>query len=159
MAYPLRSAVEAAAPRRAAPPPRRVSGRAWREDGALRVRLGVMHPMDTGLVSNVARFNIEQLDIRDADNRLLARQSRYRIDAEMVRDGALEMSGLLTPTIGGRSVFPYQPEGYYANCNTFGGVLINEHAQAMSTAGAPIPGLYVAGGATGGPDGIRSHTG
>ena len=32
-----------------------------------------MHPMDTGLVSNVARFNIEQLDIRDADNRLLAR--------------------------------------------------------------------------------------
>ncbi len=64
-----------------------------------------------------------ELRNRDPYNRLLARQSRYRIDAEMVRDGALAMSGLLSPIIGGRSVFPYQPEGYYANCNTFGGVL------------------------------------
>jgi hypothetical protein len=50
---------------------------------------------------------------RDPDNRLLARQSRFRIDAEMVRDNALSVSGLLWPSVGGRSVRPYQPEGYY----------------------------------------------
>jgi len=60
---------------------------------------------------------------KDPYNRLFARQSRYRVEAELIRDGALAMSGLLAPHIGGRSVFPYQPEGYYANCNTFGGVL------------------------------------
>lgn len=59
----------------------------------------------------------------DPYNRLVAHQSRFRVEAELVRDGALAMSGLLSETIGGRSVFPYQPEGYYANCNTFGGVL------------------------------------
>lgn len=63
----------------------------------------------------------EALRARDPYNRLLARQSRFRVEAEMVRDGALAMSGLLVPTVGGRSIFPYQPEGYYANCNTFGG--------------------------------------
>lgn len=60
---------------------------------------------------------------KDPYNRLYARQSRFRVEAELIRDGALAMSGLLAPNIGGRSVFPYQPEGYYANCNTFGGVL------------------------------------
>ncbi len=65
----------------------------------------------------------ETLRAQDPFNRLYARQSRYRIEAELVRDGALAISGLLAPDIGGRSVFPYQPEGYYANCNTFGGVL------------------------------------
>ncbi|MBY0522314.1 MAG: DUF1553 domain-containing protein [Gemmataceae bacterium] len=49
----------------------------------------------------------------DARNRLLARQSRLRLDAEIVRDTALTSSGLLTPTIGGPSVFPPQPEGVY----------------------------------------------
>ena len=66
---------------------------------------------------------------RDPYNRLLARQSRYRVEAELVRDSALEISGLLAETIGGRSVFPYQPEGYYANCNTFGGVLAYDTEQ------------------------------
>jgi len=47
----------------------------------------------------------------DPENRLLARQSRHRIDAELVRDAALAASGLLTPEIGGPSVFPPQPEG------------------------------------------------
>lgn len=37
--------------------------------------------------------------------------------------------------------------------NTFGGILINEHAQALAASGAPIPGLYAAGGATGGLEG------
>jgi cytochrome c553 len=51
----------------------------------------------------------------DAKNRLLARQGRPRIAAEFVRDTALRVSGLLTPKIGGRSVKPYQPAGYWAD--------------------------------------------
>lgn len=57
------------------------------------------------------------LDEKDAYNRLLARQSRWRLDAEVVRDNALALSGLLVPEIGGPSVRPYQPTGYYANLN------------------------------------------
>lgn len=50
---------------------------------------------------------------RDADNRLLSRGTRYRMDAEMVRDYALAVSGLLSPKIGGPSVKPYQPPGVW----------------------------------------------
>jgi mono/diheme cytochrome c family protein len=49
----------------------------------------------------------------DARNRLLARQSRVRLDAEVVRDVALAASGLLTRKVGGPSVHPPQPEGIY----------------------------------------------
>lgn len=51
------------------------------------------------------------LDQRDANNRLLARQARLRLDAEIVRDTALAASGLLSAKIGGPSVYPPQPEG------------------------------------------------
>jgi hypothetical protein len=51
----------------------------------------------------------------DFDNRWLTRQNRYRLDAEFVRDNALAISGLLEPQVGGRSVKPYQPEGYWAS--------------------------------------------
>ena len=47
----------------------------------------------------------------DANNTLLARQSRVRLSAELIRDSALSVSGLLDPTIGGKSVRPPQPEG------------------------------------------------
>ncbi|MFB3921088.1 MAG: PSD1 and planctomycete cytochrome C domain-containing protein [Terriglobia bacterium] len=50
---------------------------------------------------------------RDPYNRLLARGPRFRLEAEMVRDQALAVSGLLSPRIGGPSVFPYQPEGVW----------------------------------------------
>lgn len=53
----------------------------------------------------------------DPENRLLARQSRFRLDAELVRDNALAVSGLLVSTVGGPSVKPYQPAGYYAQLN------------------------------------------
>ena len=53
----------------------------------------------------------------DPANRELARQTAYRVDAELVRDAALEISGLLVPTIGGPSVKPYQPAGYWENLN------------------------------------------
>lgn len=54
---------------------------------------------------------------KDPDNRLVARQSRFRLDAELVRDNALAVSGLLVRTIGGPSVKPYQPDGYWENLN------------------------------------------
>lgn len=47
----------------------------------------------------------------DPNNKLLARQSRVRLDAEIVRDVALSASGLLSPKIGGPPVFPPQPDG------------------------------------------------
>ena len=50
---------------------------------------------------------------RDPENRLLARASRFRLPAELVRDNALRVSGLLVNTIGGPSVFPYQPPGLW----------------------------------------------
>ena len=50
---------------------------------------------------------------KDADNRLLSRGPRFRMDGEMVRDYALASSGLLASRIGGPSVRPYQPEGVW----------------------------------------------
>jgi hypothetical protein len=58
-----------------------------------------------------------KLQERDPDNRWLARQGRFRLDAEMVRDNALQVSGLLVDTIGGPSVKPYQPAGYWSHLN------------------------------------------
>ncbi len=58
-----------------------------------------------------------ELRTRDPLNRLLARQSAFRIDAELVRDNALKVSGLLEAAIGGPSVKPYQPDGYWENLN------------------------------------------
>ena len=49
----------------------------------------------------------------DPANRLLSRGPRFRMDAEVIRDQALCLSGLLVPTIGGPSVKPYQPEGVW----------------------------------------------
>ncbi len=54
---------------------------------------------------------------KDPENRLFARQSRFRVDAENVRDIALEVSGLLDEKFGGPSVKPYQPDGYLATLN------------------------------------------
>ncbi len=53
----------------------------------------------------------------DPLNRELARQNPYRVDAELVRDNALTVAGLLVPAIGGPSVKPYQPDGYWENLN------------------------------------------
>jgi mono/diheme cytochrome c family protein len=59
----------------------------------------------------------EALRQRDPYNLLLARQARFRLDAEMVRDNALAVSGLLVRKIGGPSAKPYQPAGYWAMLN------------------------------------------
>ncbi|MBM3783416.1 MAG: DUF1553 domain-containing protein [Acidobacteria bacterium] len=50
---------------------------------------------------------------RDPENRLLARMSRFRLPAELVRDNALASAGLLNAKIGGPSSYPYQPEGIW----------------------------------------------
>lgn len=64
--------------------------------------------------SSIAR---PELAIRDPNNRLCARQSAFRLPAEMIRDNALAISGLLVTDLGGPSVKPYQPEGYYRHLN------------------------------------------
>ncbi len=63
--------------------------------------------------------SVAEPDLResDPDNRWLARQGRFRLEAEFVRDNALAVSGLLVKTIGGRSSHPYQPPGYWAYLN------------------------------------------
>ena len=58
-----------------------------------------------------------ELAAADPYNREVARQASFRVDAELVRDAALSVSGLLVRTIGGPSVKPYQPDGYWENLN------------------------------------------
>lgn len=55
-----------------------------------------------------------ELVAKDPDNRLLARGARLRLPAEIVRDQALSVSGLLIEKIGGPSVKPYQPAGLWS---------------------------------------------
>ncbi|MCB9782828.1 MAG: DUF1553 domain-containing protein [Candidatus Omnitrophica bacterium] len=50
---------------------------------------------------------------KDPKNRLISRGPRYRLEAELVRDNALAIAGLLNRKIGGSSVKPYQPEGLW----------------------------------------------
>lgn len=54
---------------------------------------------------------------QDPANQWLARQNKVRLDAEFVRDNALAISGLLVDKIGGPSVKPYQPDGYWQHLN------------------------------------------
>ena len=63
-----------------------------------------------------SRATAKQL-AKDPDNRMFARQSRFRLPAEMIRDNALAVSGLLVHELGGISIRPYQPAGYYRHLN------------------------------------------
>ncbi|HMF78399.1 MAG TPA: DUF1553 domain-containing protein, partial [Bryobacteraceae bacterium] len=54
-----------------------------------------------------------ELVARDPENRLLARGPRFRLPAEVIRDQALQISGLLKQSVGGPSVYPYQPPDLY----------------------------------------------
>ncbi len=55
---------------------------------------------------------------RDPENRLLARGPRFRLPAEVVRDQALAVSGLLVEQMGGPSVKPYQPAGLWSELSS-----------------------------------------
>jgi hypothetical protein len=54
-----------------------------------------------------------ELIARDPENRLLAHGPRFRLPAEIIRDQALLIAGLLKPRVGGPSVYPYQPPDLY----------------------------------------------
>ncbi len=56
----------------------------------------------------------------DPYNRLLARAPRYRLQAELIRDNALAISGILDKKIGGPSVYPSQPDGLWRQVSHFG---------------------------------------
>ncbi len=72
-----------------------------------------------------------ELQERDPTNDWFARQDRYRLDAEMVRDNALAVSGLLTRKIGGPSVKPYQPDGYWDYLNFPKRTYQNDHGEDL----------------------------
>lgn len=65
------------------------------------------------------RSSLASAELLKADtfNDKFARQGRFPLMAEMVRDNALQISGLLVDQVGGSSVRPYQPAGYYAQLN------------------------------------------
>ncbi len=79
----------------------------------------VKHVVRSIVLSETYRQSSDRPDLRERDpyNLLIARQSRYRLDAETVRDNALAVSGLLVERIGGPSARPYQPPGYWAYLN------------------------------------------
>lgn len=80
----------------------------------------VRHMVELMVQSNTYRQQSttrEDLQKRDPYNQLFARQASYRLDAEMVRDNALAISGLLVKKVGGPSVKPYQPAGYWQHLN------------------------------------------
>ena len=65
----------------------------------------------------------------DPENRLLARASRLRLPAEMIRDHALEISSLLVDDMGGPSVKPYQPKGLWQETTGGGGGSISKYVE------------------------------
>ena len=87
-------------------------GEAAPHDWDIKHMVKLMVMSSTYRQSSRARPDLKEID---PNNRLLARQMPRRLEAEFVRDNALFISGLLNEEIGGPSVHPYQPAGYYAN--------------------------------------------
>ena len=71
---------------------------------------------------------VMQLLEKDPENRLLARGPRLRLQAEMVRDNALAIGGLLNPAVGGKSAYPYQPGGLWEEMAFGEGFTAQEYA-------------------------------
>jgi hypothetical protein len=91
---------------------------AWHPEGSH--AWDVKHLLRTILTSHTYRqssLGSKLADERDPDNRLLSRQNRPRLDAEIVHDVALASAGLLSGKFGGPSVRPPQPEGYLSALN------------------------------------------
>ncbi|HEY7119022.1 MAG TPA: DUF1549 and DUF1553 domain-containing protein, partial [Tepidisphaeraceae bacterium] len=78
----------------------------------------VKHMVRLMVLSNTYRQSSNlrpELHEIDPNNRLLASQNPRRLEAEFVRDNALSIAGLINLDLGGPSIHPYQPAGYYAN--------------------------------------------
>ena len=82
-----------------------------------------------------------ELEERDPENRLLARGPRFRLPAELIRDNALAVSGLLDDRIGGPSVYPYQPKGLWEEM-AFGGGFTGADLHGVHRQG-PLPAQHV----------------
>ena len=68
---------------------------------------------------------------KDPNNELLARAPRYRMPAEMIRDNALAVSGLLVKEMGGEPVMPYQPEGLWAQVSSLKTPYVQQHGDSL----------------------------
>jgi hypothetical protein len=87
----------------------------WQAEGAH--AWDMRHIVRAIVLSQTYRQQSADNEERDPDNRLLSHQSRFRVDAEVVRDIALSVSGLMAEKFGGPSVKPYQPDGYLMAMN------------------------------------------
>jgi hypothetical protein len=85
-------------------------------DNGWDVKRAIRNIVLSGTYRQSSRATAEQHEI-DPFNKLSGRQGRFRLDAEFVRDNALAISGLLVDKIGGPSVKPYQPAGYWFALN------------------------------------------
>jgi cytochrome c553 len=95
-------------------------GAEGREQGAEDGAWDVKHMVKLLVMSRTYRqssLETPELRERDTENRLFARQGRWRLPAEMIRDNALAVSGLLVDRLGGGVSRPYQPAGYYQHLN------------------------------------------
>lgn len=85
-----------------------------------------LHPWDIkGLdklivMSETYQQSAKVTSAADPENRLLARGPRFRLSAEMIRDQALAVSGLLVQKVGGPSVRPFMPEGIWDETSRYG---------------------------------------
>jgi sulfur-oxidizing protein SoxY len=65
-----------------------IRGRAWPQRGGARLRLGFRHPMDTGLVANIATYHLDHLTVKDGDGQLLGDMDLW---ASVAEDPALTL--------------------------------------------------------------------
>lgn len=100
-----------------------VTSRAYRQSSEVRNSEFETRNGDTaaasalGSLAFIPRSTLRVPHSDDPENRLFSRQGRWRLPAEAVRDNALAVSGLLIREVGGPSVKPYQPAGYYRHLN------------------------------------------
>ena len=78
---------------------------------------GMVRLMVTSKTYRLTSVATPEMLTLDPENRELTRQSRYRLDGEFIRDFSLATSRLLVSKVGGPSVKPYQPDGYWENLN------------------------------------------
>ncbi len=91
-----------------------LAGKLLDTDWDIKAFIKLLVTSETYTQSSLASAELRE---KDPFNLMLARQSRFRLDAEMVRDNALAVSGLLSTKLGGPSSKPYQPRGYWSFLN------------------------------------------